>query len=250
MSPPNLFVEALLLRKTPYGESDVVATLLTPAMGRVGALARGARSSKKRFGGALDFFNVFRAEISQSRGGMLKLLGVELVRSYGGIMTDVDRFAAGGHFLEIARLGTREDDPSPEFFHLLQSALEALNAGCDEKSLVRVFQARWLAAMGYGLGAADCAGCGAPLGEGGATFHDFAPVCAPCGEEAQPGWMARHPLSAGAAKTLRAAQALDPARLGALRISPALLAELAPLLDGALARALGVAPKTTGTLAI
>lgn len=247
MSPPARFVEALLLKKIPYGESDVVATLLTPTEGRVGALARGARSSRKRFGGALDFFTLLQAELSAGRGGMPKLLSVEMVRSYENVRGDVDRFAAGGHFLEVARLGTREDDPAPEYFYLLRAALEALDTGADPASLVRVFQARWLAAMGYGLGSAACAACGAPFGEG-VRFRGFVPLCRACLTASPQAGEPLHTVSPGAAKTLQAAENLPLERLGTLRIAPALAAELAPLLEGALTRALGISPKTSGTL--
>ncbi len=50
----RIATEALLLRRVEYGESDLVLTLLTQKVGKVSALARGARKSSKRFGSALE----------------------------------------------------------------------------------------------------------------------------------------------------------------------------------------------------
>ncbi|HEX5101745.1 MAG TPA: recombination protein O N-terminal domain-containing protein, partial [Polyangiaceae bacterium] len=45
---------ALLLKRVEYGEADLVLTLFTERFGRISALARAARKSTRRFGGALE----------------------------------------------------------------------------------------------------------------------------------------------------------------------------------------------------
>ena len=52
---------ALVLRGVDYGEADRILTLLTPELGRVAVLARGARKSQRRFAGALEPFAVLAA---------------------------------------------------------------------------------------------------------------------------------------------------------------------------------------------
>lgn len=230
-----VFVEALLLRSVKYGEADIVATLLTPTMGSVGALARGARKSLKRFGAALDFFNLLRAEIKPSRAGMPALLSVELVRSFSRPRDDMEAYAAAHHLLEVSNLATRENDTAPEIFALLRGTLEALEAGGDAKSLARAFEIRAISILGYSLGGGQCAHCGGEL-SGAASYLDFTPMCASCAGGRGVA------LSAGARKTLVAAQTARP---GQLRISQVLSEELGAVVDGALARALGARPKTS-----
>ena len=48
--------EALVLRRLPFGESDLILHLLLPGSGRLTAIAKGARRSVKRFSGTLDAF--------------------------------------------------------------------------------------------------------------------------------------------------------------------------------------------------
>ena len=54
---------AVLLRQVDTGESDRVVTLLTEELGKVSAIARGARKSRKRFGAALALFVLAEAEL-------------------------------------------------------------------------------------------------------------------------------------------------------------------------------------------
>jgi DNA repair protein RecO (recombination protein O) len=49
-------IEALVLRSIAYGDADAVVQLLTRGRGRIAAFVRGAKTSRKRFGGALEPF--------------------------------------------------------------------------------------------------------------------------------------------------------------------------------------------------
>ncbi|HEV8244483.1 MAG TPA: recombination protein O N-terminal domain-containing protein, partial [Polyangiaceae bacterium] len=49
--------EALVVRRVEYGDSDLVLGLFTQKLGRISALARGARRSQRRFGGALEIIH-------------------------------------------------------------------------------------------------------------------------------------------------------------------------------------------------
>jgi DNA repair protein RecO (recombination protein O) len=46
--------EAIVLRTYPMREADLLVTLLTRAEGKVRGVARSAKKSKRRFGGALE----------------------------------------------------------------------------------------------------------------------------------------------------------------------------------------------------
>ncbi|HXK19309.1 MAG TPA: recombination protein O N-terminal domain-containing protein, partial [Polyangiaceae bacterium] len=67
----RIATEALLLRRVEYGEADLVLTLLTQKLGKVSALARGARKSNKRFGGALEPMHTLAVELDERPGAEL-----------------------------------------------------------------------------------------------------------------------------------------------------------------------------------
>lgn len=228
------FTKALLLRAVPYRDSDVVATLLTPELGVITALARGARKSVKRFGAALDYFQLLNAEVKPSRSGMGALLSVELLHAYSRPAQDYEAYSAACHLIEIARLGVKPGEVSPELFSLLLEAFARIDEGKPPQSVLRLCQVRFLALLGYSLGGGHCVACGTPL-EGGASFREGTPHCLPCGSGSG------RNLSAGAMKTL--SRALS-APLGNLHISTALDRELKPLVEEALVKALGQVPNT------
>jgi len=98
-----LATQALCLRKSDFGESDLVVHLLTPRTGRITAIAKGARRSTRRFPGTLDFFNVLRVEIATVRraGPMARLEHARLVHAFAGLRTDPARFALASYLLEL-----------------------------------------------------------------------------------------------------------------------------------------------------
>ena len=62
------------MRVVPYGEADAVLTLFTERLGRVAALARGARKSGKRLAGVLDPMHTLKVALDERPGA--ELLGV------------------------------------------------------------------------------------------------------------------------------------------------------------------------------
>ncbi len=79
-------VDALVLRAIAYGESDLVVHLLVRGRGRIPAFARGARSSRKRFGGALEPFHRVEALLAEREGQELwALREARLVDGHAGL---------------------------------------------------------------------------------------------------------------------------------------------------------------------
>ena len=74
--------EAIVLRSIRYGEADRILHLYTTARGRIGAIAKGARRPKSRFGGRLQPF--FRSDLvlHEGRGELLTVTGAATVAAY------------------------------------------------------------------------------------------------------------------------------------------------------------------------
>ena len=116
----QLKLTAAVLRAVDYGESDRVVTLFTRERGKVAAFARGARASRRRFGGALEPFTVLVAEVRERAGSdLLGLDGVSVLRSHGGIRGDLARIACAGYAAELARELVRDHEPHEDLFELL-----------------------------------------------------------------------------------------------------------------------------------
>ncbi len=64
---PQLRTDAIVVRRVAYGEADLIVTLYTRELGKISALARSARRSRKRFGGGLELFNITSLELKKTR---------------------------------------------------------------------------------------------------------------------------------------------------------------------------------------
>ena len=61
--------EAIVLRTYPLREADLLVTLFTRAEGKVRGVARSAKKSKRRFGGALEPLTYVRASTTKIASG-------------------------------------------------------------------------------------------------------------------------------------------------------------------------------------
>ena len=104
--------EALLLRRVELGETDLVLTLFTQKLGRISAIARGARRSTKRFGGALEPFFTLRVRLEERpRSELFSLSEASLLRPRLGLLSELSRLEVAGRALscdteEIALLAS------------------------------------------------------------------------------------------------------------------------------------------------
>src|ERR671936_2037219 len=74
--------EAVVLRSIRLGEADRVLHLYTADRGRVGAVAKGVRKTKSRFGGRLEPLSHVELQLHQGSGELQTVTGVDLVRAH------------------------------------------------------------------------------------------------------------------------------------------------------------------------
>lgn len=230
MEPRRL--SALLLRARPLAESDLMLDFYTSELGRLTAIAKGAKRSKKRFFGLLESGHLLAIAAEPGRKGDLWLLtGARLVNPHLGLRQDWRRLVMAGPVLELLLRGTAIHDPQPAALALALGCLarlERASAPAELAAGLLVFLTRLLSELGFGLGLGACVRCGrdhAAIAEPCLSLEGGL-VCAACpvppaGQPPAPRGGGR-PVPLGLVGFLRAAQSLEPAALGRLRLSPAL----------------------------
>ena len=186
-SPPRV-AQALLLRRVEYGESDLVLTLLTDAMGRVSALARGARKSVKRFGGVIEPMHTLRVVYDDRSGAeLVSLREAKLERARPFLVTSLERMQAAGQALNWVRKAAPPRTPEPEVWAAMEALLDHLNDANDAlspRARLAATGLRLLAAFGWGIDFQRCVSCGKEPAEGQAGAVDAARgglICRSCG---------------------------------------------------------------------
>ena len=218
--PRTAKVVAVVLRTVDYGERDRVVTLLSRDRGKLSAFARGARVSRRRFGGALEPFTILAAELVERGGDLWVLDSASVEAGFGTIRTDLARIACASYAVELAREIVRDAEPHPELFDALVDYLGTLDAAPAAPWDLRRFELLALRAAGLQPSLDDCARCGRPAGEGPAPFDPVqgGVLCPGCGPTAGPGARSAGPEALAA---LRALQRGDEAPGGAAPASEA-----------------------------
>lgn len=160
--------EAVVLRSFRFGEADRVLHLYTLERGRVGAVAKGVRKTKSRFGGRLEPFSHVELVLHQGRGELDTVTGASLIRSHDRSRSEPYRLQVGMIGLEaMLRLFT-EQEANERAFTALTRFLDALDevpprpgsrAALDP--VVLSFQLKLLWVSGYMPHLETCVECGA-----------------------------------------------------------------------------------------
>jgi DNA repair protein RecO (recombination protein O) len=134
----QISTQAVILRRTDYGEADRILTLLTPDYGKLSLIAKGVRRIKSKLAGGIELFSVSDISFIRGRGEVGTLISTRLVKHYGNIVSDVNRTMLGYELIKQLHKAT-EDEPEEEYFELIHEAFAALDDLAIDLQLVRVW---------------------------------------------------------------------------------------------------------------
>jgi len=159
--------EAVVLRSFRLGEADRVLHLYTLARGRVGAVAKGIRKTKSRFGARLEPLSHVELMLHEGSGELQTVTGVELLHSHHAAREDRYRLGIGLVGAEaMLRLFT-EQEANARAFQALTRFLDLLDEATPGAGrpaldpLALSFQLKLLWLSGYLPHLTSCANCGA-----------------------------------------------------------------------------------------
>ena len=159
--------EAFVLRSFRLGEADRVLHLYTHDRGRVGAVAKGVRKTKSRFGARLEPFSHVELLLHQGSGELHTVTGASLVDPHRPAREDPFRLSVGLVGAEaMLRLYVEEErnerafEALTRFFEALDGLPAALSGRAALDPLALAFQLKLLWLSGYVPHLEDCVECG------------------------------------------------------------------------------------------
>jgi DNA repair protein RecO (recombination protein O) len=158
--------DAIVLRSLRYGEADRILHLYTADRGRVGAIAKGVRKTKSRFGARLEPLSHVELLLHQGGGELLTITGVDLKRSHHAIREEPYRLGVGLIGAEAMLRLHGEPEPNERAFAALERFLDVLEdvpaAGSQPAvdPLALSFQLKLLWLAGYLPHLTSCVECG------------------------------------------------------------------------------------------
>jgi DNA repair protein RecO (recombination protein O) len=168
---PSKHSEAIILRTYPLREADLLVTLFTRAEGKVKAVAKSAKRSQKRFGGALEPLTCVRAYWQDRAGSELaRLDSCDVLLSPLSSAIDYPRLVALAHVGEMLDQLLPDREANDGIFRLAWAVLQSLETASIWLP-VTYFDLWMLRLLGFLPPLEQCIECGAPLGGQPAFFH-------------------------------------------------------------------------------
>ena len=163
--------EAIVLRTYPMREADLLVTLFTRQDGKVRGVARSAKKSRRRFGGALEPLTLVRAVYEdRERQELTRLDSCEVIASPLTDEMSYPRVVALGHVAELLDEVLPDREANDALFRLTVSVLEALRG--TEIWMPLTYFELWLTRLtGFLPDLTACLECGLDLESEVAFYH-------------------------------------------------------------------------------
>jgi DNA repair protein RecO (recombination protein O) len=209
-------VEAVILRHSEWGEADRMLTLYTRELGKVGALAKGARKLRSRKAGHLEPFA--QASLLLARGrDILLVTQADTLAAYSALRDNLMLTTYAAYVVELLDRFTYEEGENQALYQLLVDTLSRLEAVAqraagsqaaepapsgEAEPVVRYYEMRLLDLTGFRPQLFQCSGCGKAIEPEDQYFsaETGGALCPKCGE--LPGRSVR-PVSLQALKYMR-----------------------------------------------
>lgn len=127
--------QAIVLRRTNYGEADRILKLITP-LGQRSIIAKGVRREKSKLAGGIELFAISDIVIQHGKGDLGILTSARLIHFFRHILEDYDRLQFG---YEAINLVTKASEMinEPEWFEVLSEVFKGLDTQTIPLQLVQ-----------------------------------------------------------------------------------------------------------------
>ena len=174
--------EAVVLRSIRYSEADRILHLYTRERGRIGAIAKGIRKTKSRFGARLEPLSHVELVLHEGSGELQTVTGVDLIASHHETREQPYRLGAGLIGAEAMLRLFGEPEANSKAFEALARFLDLLDrAPAGERPeldpLALSFQLKLLWLSGYLPHVTACVECGGVDGLAGFSARAGGAVC-------------------------------------------------------------------------
>jgi DNA repair protein RecO (recombination protein O) len=193
-------VEAIVLRHSDWGEADRLIGLYTREMGKVRAIAKGARKLRSRKAGHLEPFTRLSLLLARGRD-MLLITQAETINAHLPIQDDLILIGYASYIIELLDRFTYEEGENRALYRLLSETLDRLSSDPEPALVVHYYEIRLLDLLGFRPHLFHCARCNREIRAEDQYFsaEEGGVLCPNCGR----GTPGARPVSVEALRYLR-----------------------------------------------
>ncbi len=205
-----LKTKGLVLRVSPYNDSDAMLTILTGEQGRISAKVRNLRRKNSPLAAPCQLLAFAEFTLFDYKG-VYTVNEAHTIELFTDLRKDLQKLSMGTYFAQVGEVVSQEDFPTPEFLSLLLNCLYALcKLEIPEEKVKAVFELRSACLAGYTPDLYGCHICGDPNG----VFMDISAGQLQCAVCRNPGsGHIRLPLTAGILDAMRYICHCEPSKI-------------------------------------
>lgn len=157
---PLLKTKGIVLKAINLGESDKIITLFTDKMGKVQAVAHGARKSKSKLLSPTQVF-CYGEYVLYKGKNLYTINECDIIESFQGLLGDLYTLTYVSYLIELADALVVDEEPSYKLFGLLLKSMYLMcDKTIDRELLARVFELKAMSYSGYMPSLRECSCCG------------------------------------------------------------------------------------------
>ena len=190
--PGKYKTEAVVLRSIRFSEADRVLHLYSATRGRIGAIAKGVRRPRSRFGGRLEPFFRLDLVLHEGRGDLATVTSAHTVEAHSNLRASGPALGAAARGCDAVLRLLDAEEANPSAYNLLCRYLAILDGeesiagdgdadGAASLSTALAFRLKLALAAGFSPELASCARCGERDGLAGFSGAAGGVVCGACG---------------------------------------------------------------------
>lgn len=143
---PSIAVEAIILKRSNFGEADRVLTVLTKNLGKISVIARGVRKITSRRAGNVELLNIVKIGLFKGKG--YTLTEAQSIKTFPRIKSNLAVSTSAFHILEVINKLLPENDPNPAVYDLSAEILHEFEQN-PRQIILRGFEIKILKLTGF-----------------------------------------------------------------------------------------------------
>ena len=157
-------VKGIVISETNYSETSKILNVLTSDYGKIGLMAKGARSMKSPLRSVSQKLVYGEFTIKYKEKGISNLIEVSVINSLKNITTNFKAATYTFYLVDLFNQVLKDDvftnNKNNEIFNLLESSLLKINEGLNPELVVNIVELQLLKYFGVSLELNKCVNCG------------------------------------------------------------------------------------------
>lgn len=179
----NMKINGIILSENNMGDFDKMLTMLTPGVGKISCVAKGARRPKSALLAGTQIF-CFGEYLVYKGSNTYHINSVEPIEIFYNIRTDLEKLKYAVHINKIIQDVTHENQNCYNILQLLLNTLYTISeTDKDLDFVISVFKLRLLSIIGFTPNINNCVNCGGKENIKGFSIKDNGVKCEMCSKQ-------------------------------------------------------------------